>query len=334
MEVEQRGVVGRGRVGAVDLDRRGGDERGAVRRASAAPLRDGQQAPGPQLERVGDAVGGGDRPPLRRVAVVAAGDAVERVADLHLVGAVRLRRARRRVLRSPVGVGLVLLEAHVDARPQREPLAREVGEADLDALDHGLERVQRRPPVELDPRRTTVGPLGVVAGERRVDVHQLEQLARVHGDGGAGRRRVEHEAEAERAALPADVAHRRRALAGDRVGLPAVRLAERERRRVEHALDAGAGLDLQVRLLQLRQRRCHLETSSEAAAASFQLAQDPRLEQLEDVLELRVEVGGRGRAGSAAVGWWRRLGCGSAAGSAAPCSGGAWGTCAVWAPAR
>src|SRR4051794_8182476 len=84
---------------------------GAVTRAvvagtSAPPLRDGQQPARPQVERIADAVGHGDAAPLRGVAVVAGRDPVERVADLHLVGAVRLRRAGSRVLRAPVGVGL------------------------------------------------------------------------------------------------------------------------------------------------------------------------------------------------------------------------------------
>src|SRR5436190_23719594 len=64
---------------------------------SAPPLRDRQQPAGAQVERVADAVGAGDGAPLRRVAVVAGRDAVERVADLHLVRAIRLGRARRRV---------------------------------------------------------------------------------------------------------------------------------------------------------------------------------------------------------------------------------------------
>src|SRR4051794_9511796 len=113
--------------------------RAVVAGTSAPPLRDRQQPARTQVERVADAVGGGDAAPLRRVAVVAGRDPVEGVADLHLVGAVRLRGARGRVLRAPVGVGFVLLEADVDAGPQRQALAREVGERHLDALDHGLE---------------------------------------------------------------------------------------------------------------------------------------------------------------------------------------------------
>ena len=168
--------------------------------------------------------------------------------------------------------------------------------------------------------------------QRGVDVHQLEQLVGVARDGGARAGRVEHEAEAERAALAAGVAHRRRRLAGDLVGLPAVALAERERRRVEHALDAGAGLDLEVRLLQLghrghgnslspmraserqrvsghRLRRLRVawpgnavivmgsEASSEAAAAAFELGDDAVLEELEESVELAGDVDRRGAAG-------------------------------------
>src|SRR5437016_5448644 len=132
---------------------------------------DGEDGAGRNHHRVLDAVGVGDRPPPARLAVVGGGDPVEGLAHLHPVHPLRLGRARGRVLRAPGALLLELAQENGRLGPQGGAAGGEVGEVDLEVLDHPGEGVEVAP-MQLDPWRPP--PAGGVVVARKLLVHGHE----------------------------------------------------------------------------------------------------------------------------------------------------------------
>src|SRR6266542_1993860 len=189
-----------------------------------------------EVEGVDDAVRLREEPPPRRVPVPRGRDPVERLADGHLVHDVGVDRSRRGVLGPVCVLVLELLERDLGLGSQRGAIPGEVGEADAEALDDRLERMVV-PPVEPAVRGPGAVRLAVRVGEVLVDLHEVEESARVLRDRLPRPRGVEGEFHRDRARLSLGERQLRRVPAGCRHLRPLVRLGDRELGGVEQARD-------------------------------------------------------------------------------------------------
>ena len=106
------------------------------------------------------------------------------------------------------------------------------------------------------------------ARQRRVDVHQVDDLPGVRGDRGAVVGGVEGQVDLEPAGVGAGVPQGRDALAGHRVGHPVVAATDRHGLGVVEAGHLlGAALDLQERLLELGHQNAPVRCGVRAARA-------------------------------------------------------------------